>query len=454
MKNATDLYDYYAVLENLPDGLFIVDSNRIITFWNKAAEKMLGYTAEEIIGKTCDYFKSPTCLAARLLNETEKCPLFIHENIVRKRCMIKAKDGSIKYVIKNANVLKNNHGEIIGGIENIVDITEDVEAERRSHPHRQSKDISSLHNLVGASDTMRELYEMIELAKDSTASVVIYGESGTGKELVAQAIHSLGKRRSSPFIPVHCAALAESVLESELFGHVKEAFNGAISDRKGRFEEAHGGTIFLDEIGDLPLSIQMKLLRFLQEKEIVRVGDNKHLKVDVRIISATHKNLNKLIADGQFREDLFYRLNVIPILVPSLRERKNDIPLLVDHFLNKFSLEERNAILKCNPQVMDILSSYEWPGNVRELENAIHFAFISCKGDTIEPNHLPEQIVKYVLLGEKKAFTVDDIREKEQIESAIKMAGGRMIKAAKILGYSRVTLWKKVKQFNIDRKSF
>jgi len=454
MKKTTDLYDYYSILENMPDGMFIVDNNRVITFWNKAAEKILGYPAEEIVGKTCDYFKSPTCLAARSLHGNEKCPLFIYESIFRKRCMIKAKDGSIKYVIKHANVLKNDHGEIIGGVENIVDITEQEEAERLSHLRNQSRDITSLHNIVGAHDKMRELYEMIELAKDTTASVIIYGESGTGKEMVAQAIHYLGERRSSPFIPVHCAALAESVLESELFGHVKGAFTGAASDRKGRFEEAHGGTIFLDEIGDLPLSIQVKLLRFLQEKEIARVGDNKHIKIDARIISATNKNLNKLIADGQFRDDLFYRLNVIPIMVPSLRVRKNDISLLVEHFLKKFSQEEGKAILKCDPKAMDILSGYVWPGNVRELENAIHYAFVTCKGDTIQPDNLPEQIVKYVLFDEKKAYTVDDIREKEQIESALEMAGGKMIKAAKILGYSRVTLWKKVKQFNIDRKSF
>jgi PAS domain S-box-containing protein len=454
MNKTTDLYDYYSILENMPDGMFIVDNNRVITFWNKAAEKILGYPAEEIVGKTCDYFKSPTCLAARSLNENEKCPLFIYESIFRKRCMIKAKDGSIKYVIKHANVLKNDQGEIIGGVENIVDITEQEEAARLSHPRNQSQDITALHNMVGAHDKMRELYEMIALAKDTTASVIIYGESGTGKEMVAQAIHYLGERKDSPFIAVRCAAIAESVLESELFGHVKGAFTGAISDRKGRFEEAHGGTIFLDEIGDLPLSIQAKLLRFLQEKEITRVGDNKHIKVDARIISATHKNLNELIADGQFREDLFYRLNVIPIMVPSLRVRKNDIPLLVDHFLKKFSQEAGNAILKCDPKAMDILSSYAWPGNVRELENTIHYAMVTCKGDTIEPDNLPEQIVKYVLFDEKKAYTVDDIREKEQIKSALEMAGGKMIKAAKILGYSRVTLWKKVKQFNIDRKSF
>ena len=451
MKNATDLYNcYYSILENLPNGLFIVDKNRVITFWNKAAEKILGYRAEEMIGKTCDYFKSPTCLAARLSNENDQCPLFIYENIVRKRCMIKAKDGSIKYVIKNANVLKNDHGEIIGGVENIVDITEQEEA----HLRNQSQDMTSLHNLVGASDKMQELYEMIELAKDTTASVIIYGESGTGKEMVAQAIHYLSRRRSTPFIPVHCAALAESVLESELFGHVKGSFTGAISDRKGRLEEAHGGTIFFDEIGDLPLSIQVKLLRFLQEKEITRVGDNKHITVDARIVSATHKDLNKLIADGQFREDLFYRLNVIPIMVPSLRVRKSDIPLLVDHFLKKFSRDAGKLILTCDPQTMDILSSYAWPGNVRELKNAIHYATVTCKGDSIKPNNLPEQIVKYVLFDEKKAYTVDDIREKEQIESALEMAGGKMIKAAKMLGYSRVTLWKKVKQFNIDRKIF
>jgi transcriptional regulator with PAS, ATPase and Fis domain len=364
--------------------------------------------------------------------------------------MIKAKDGSIKYVIKNANVLKNDHGEIIGGVENIVDITEQEQA----HLRNQSQDISSLHNLVGASDKMQELYEMIELAKDITASVIIYGESGTGKEMVAQAIHYLGGRRSSPFISVHCAALAESVLESELFGHVKGSFTGAISDRKGRLEEAHGGTIFLDEIGDLPLSIQVKLLRFLQEKEITRVGDNKHITVDARIISATHKDLNKLIADGHFREDLFYRLNVIPIMLPSLRVRKTDIHLLVDHFLKKFSRDTGKLILTCDQQTMDILSSYAWPGNVRELENAIHYAVVTCKGDSLQPNNLPEQIVKYVLFDEKRAYTVDDIREKEHIENALEMAGGKMIKAAKILGYSRVTLWKKVKQFNIDRKSF
>jgi transcriptional regulator with PAS, ATPase and Fis domain len=295
---------------------------------------------------------------------------------------------------------------------------------------------------------------MIDLAKDTAASVIIYGESGTGKELVAQAIHYLGERKNSPFIPVHCAALAESVLESELFGHVKGAFTGAASDKKGRLEEAHGGTIFLDEIGDLPLSIQVKLLRFLQEKEITRVGDNKHIKVDARIISATHKDVNKLIAEGQFREDLFYRLNVLPIMVPSLRVRKNDIPLLVDHFLKKFSQEAGKPIIKCDPKAMDILSSYAWPGNVRELENTIHYAMVTCKGDTIEPDNLPEQIVKYVLFDEKKAYTVDDIKEKEQIESALEMAGGKMIKAAKILGYSRVTLWKKIKQFNIERKRF
>jgi len=444
--------NYDMILEKMVDGLFTVDENRVITYMNKAAEVILGYKKEEVTGKTCDFLKSPTCMGAILANKDGKCPLFSEKEIVRKRCVITAKDGSTKYLIKNAQVVREDDGRIIGGIENIVDITHQIEKDREINLLQQElKGRRSFCKIIGNHYSMQNIYALLDLAKDSNSSVLIYGESGTGKELVAQAIHTSSFRKDKPFIKVNCAALAETLLESELFGHVKGAYTDAIRDRKGRFEEADGGTIFLDEIGDLPPSVQVKLLRVLQEKEIERVGDNTRIRVDVHIIAATHKDLPKLILEGKFREDFFYRLNVIPISIPPLRERMTDIPLLVEHFIAKFCRETGKHIITCDEDTLDILMQYNWPGNVRELENAIEYAFVTCRTDTIRLFNLPEQVrngsqPQPVSIIQESVLQDD----KQQIVNALEVTRGNKTKAAQMLGYSRVTLWKKMKKFGIS----
>ena len=301
---------------------------------------------------------------------------------------------------------------------------------------------------------MRRLFDMIESTARSTAPVIIYGESGTGKELVAEAIHSLSARQNEPFLKVNCAAINEALFESELFGHVKGAFTGADSSRVGRFEAANGGSLFLDEVGDIPLTVQVKLLRVLQEQEIERVGDHRPIPIDVRIISATNKNLDERIQKERFREDLFYRLNVVPIEIPPLRERKADIPLLVDAFSRRIALRGGRKPANISQDAMECMLAYSWPGNVREVINALEYAFVSCQGDTIGLSNLP------AYLNKKKAGKENrggrgralDRRERERVLKALEANGGNRTKAAKELGVSRVTLWKKMKRIGITAR--
>jgi two-component system, NtrC family, response regulator HydG len=431
------------ILENMVDGLFTVDTDCTITYWNKAAEDMLGYSRNEVIGRTCDVLTSPSCMKSKSSDPNGKCRLFSEGKIVRRRCMVQTKDGSKRFIIKNARLLRDGQGAIIGGVENIVDITDQVKQEQQVQQlRRQLKGRSSCCKLIGSHHSMQKIYELIELSKHSTASVLILGESGSGKELVAHAIHQKSDRSAGPFVTVNCAALAESLLESELFGHVKGAFTDAIRDRKGRFEEASGGTIFLDEIGDMPLPVQIKLLRVLQEKVIERVGENRQVKVDVRIIAATHTDLPRLIRERAFREDLYYRLNVIPVCIPPLRERKTDLPLLVEHFLEKHACDSGLCMLKCSREALALLMQYDWPGNVRELENVLEYAIVTARGEEIGPDNLPDHMLK-----SRAADKSCD--ERERIEIALKRSGGKKAEAAALLGCSRVTLWKKLKHYGI-----
>ncbi|MEJ2069867.1 MAG: sigma-54 dependent transcriptional regulator [Syntrophobacterales bacterium] len=283
--------------------------------------------------------------------------------------------------------------------------------------------------------------------------MIIYGESGTGKELVAGAIHRLSPRHNGPFIKVNSAALHESLLESELFGHVKGAFTGADRTRVGRFEAAHQGDIFLDEVGDLPLSTQAKLLRVLQEKVIEKVGDHRPVPVDVRVISATNQDLLRLMAAGIFREDLYYRINVIPIHIPPLRERREDVPLLVEAFIERACLKNRKPITGISKEALDILVEYKWPGNVRELINTVEYAFVLCQERTIRPEHLPRQLSQKISKPAKansKVAVPNGIHQKEMIVKAIKQAGGKKGEAARLLGVSRVTLWKWLKSLDLQ----
>ena len=312
-------------------------------------------------------------------------------------------------------------------------------------------------NIVGNSHEMQEVYDHIATVSRSNTSILILGETGTGKELVAQAVHYASDRADKPFVKVHCAALPESVIESELFGHVKGAFTGAVSDRKGRFELAHGGTLFLDEVGDIPPTIQIKLLRVLQEREFERVGGTRTLKIDVRLIAATNRDLGQLVTQGLFREDLFYRLNVFPIHVPALRKRKSDIVLLADFFLERYAKANQKKVRRLSSAVIDMLMSYHWPGNVRELESCIERAVLVAEGDVIHPYHLPPTLQTAETAGGGSPGSLKylvESYERDLIRDALKSARGNMAAAARNLETTQRIMGYKVKKYGIDPRRY
>ncbi|MCX7794616.1 MAG: sigma-54 dependent transcriptional regulator [Thermodesulfovibrionales bacterium] len=328
---------------------------------------------------------------------------------------------------------------------------------------KQLRQRYNFSGLIGDSIKMQRVYELIEKVADTDSTILITGESGTGKELVAKTIHYNSSRADGPFVPLNCAAIPRDLLESELFGHEKGAFTGAISTRIGRFELANNGTLFLDEIGELDPSLQVKLLRVIQEREFERVGGVKTIKVDVRIIAATNRNLEEAVAEGKFREDLYWRLNVIPIHLPPLRERREDIPLLVDYFIKKFQRKRKGRALVIPPEAMSILIKYEWPGNVRELENLIERLSVLITDETVKIQDLPEKFIKSSAIREEAisnipAFTdegidlqkvVEDI-ERDLILKALQKAEGVRSKAATLLGINRTTLIEKMKRLGIS----
>lgn len=322
----------------------------------------------------------------------------------------------------------------------------------------QLKDRFRPSNIVGNSHEMQEVYDQIAMVSSSNTSVLILGETGTGKELVAQAMHYDSDRSARPFVKVHCAALPESLIESELFGHVKGAFTGAISDRRGRFEMADGGTLFLDEVGEIPPSIQIKLLRVLQEREFEPVGGTKTIGVNVRLIAATNKDLAAEAAQGSFREDLFYRLSVFPIHVPALRKRKSDVVLLADHFIERYARANRRAVRRLSSAAIDMLMSYHWPGNVRELESCVERAVLVAEGDVIHPYHLPPtlqtaEVADGVGSLDSLSYRVDAF-ERDLIRDALKSCRGNVSAAAKSLQSTPRIIAYKVKKFGIDPKAY
>jgi Nif-specific regulatory protein len=321
----------------------------------------------------------------------------------------------------------------------------------------QLKDRFRPSNIIGTSHEMQEVYDQIAQVSSSATSVLIQGETGTGKELVAAAIHYNSDRSDKPFVKAHCAALPENIIESELFGHVKGAFTGATGDRKGRFELADGGTLFLDEIGEIPPSIQIKLLRVVQEREFERVGDVKTIKVNVRLIAATNKDLQAMSAEGKFREDLFYRLNVFPIFVPPLHKRKSDILLLADHFLEKYSRDSGKDVRRLSSEVIDMLYSYHWPGNVRELENMVERAVLLTEGDVVYPHHLPPTLQTAEATGRRPESSLKesvDSFERDLIVDALKSTRGNMASAARSLKTTQRIFGYKVHKYGIDAKKY
>jgi len=446
------------VIDTMMDGLMVVDPEGVIISINKAMEKITGFSKDELVGESCAILNCDACFGTRAEGHDKYCALFKEGHVSRRKCMLRKKDGKPLYVNKNAALLKDSDGRVIGGVETLTDLTEVVTKEQVIYRlRRELSGEDGFHGILGKSSAMRQVFDLISSAAQSEAPVIIYGDSGTGKELVASAIHKLGPRRKAPFIKVNCAALSESLLESELFGHVKGAFTGADRTRVGRFEAANGGDIFLDEIGDLPLSTQVKLLRVLQEKEIEKVGDHRPLSIDVRILAATNKDLNRLMEEGRFREDLYYRIGVIPIYLPPMRERREDIPLLVETFINRIRLKTDKPITGMSKEALDLLFHYDWPGNVRELINVIEYSFVLCHEGEIMPNHLPARVTgkepRVTPKGRATKRQSDD-QERKRILQALESSGGNQSEAAKILGISRVTLWKRLKAFDIqvDRK--
>ena len=440
------------VVNTIQDGVMIVDTDGTIVSVNKALENITGYSNDKLIGKPCTILNCNICEIAREGKGEKWCSLFRTGAVSKRKCTLMKKDGVYIHVLKNASLLHDINGQVMGAVETMTDITELIEKDTQIEAFRRELQTENgFHGILGASASMQQVFDLISNASHSDAPVIIFGESGTGKELVAKAIHDTGTRRKKPFVKVNCAALTESLLESELFGHVKGAFTGAYRSREGRFEAAHGGEIFMDEIGDLPLSTQVKMLRVLEEKVIERVGDNRPIHINVRIISATNRNLKQLVEQGRFREDFFYRINVIPIIVPPLRERVGDIPLLADSFFRRIQLKNQKKIMGISNNAMELLMAYAWPGNVRELKSAFEYAFVTCQELLIQPHHFPPAVTiaqPAVKNTQKPLLNRTDMQKKQLIE-ALERAGGNQSRAADILGVSRVTVWNRMKKYDI-----
>lgn len=419
------------VLDNLKEGVVAHDLNRRIFFFNREAERITGFNRADVLGKDChEAFETPFCgNECSFLTNTPQI-----NNHREYQTYITTQTGESRLVEMSVTMMMDEEGQPFGVLASIRDITDLFHLKLAStHTH-------SFADIIGQDIKMINIFKQIEDLYDYDYPTHISGETGTGKELVASAIHKKSHRTVKPFVPINCGALPEGLIESELFGHVKGAFSGAIRDKKGRFELADGGTIFLDEVAELSKHMQVKLLRFLQERTFEKVGGEDSHSVDVRIISATNKNLKKEVEENRFREDLYYRLNVIPIHIPPLRERKTDIPLLVDHFLREASLRHHQKSFAISKASLSLMLDYSWPGNVRQLQNTIQYAIVKCNGNKILPENLPMEVrdVDNNLCGNvrRNKLTV------ETVQSALKRTAGNKAKAAKELGVGRATLYR------------
>lgn len=433
------------VFESMPTGVFaILDQNLNIATINKTASEILETDTASIMGKNAKEI---------LENKFPGIQNIIQETILNKSPVknfnleIEDQYGEINTYLVSTAITEESPGKDFGVVLVLHDISEVTRLRKVFIGER------SFGLLIGASPEMKELYGTIETIADFDTTVLIYGETGTGKELVARTIHNMGYRKNGPFIPINCSSLSSSVLESELFGHVKGAFTGAIQDRRGRFEMAEEGTVFLDEIGSMSLDLQVKLLRTIQERIIERVGSSKQRPIDVRIISATNQDLMELVAKKMFREDLYYRLKVFQIDVPPLRSRRLDIPILGDHFIEKINRVHGNRIIGLSKASKESLMRYSWPGNVRELENAIEHAMILSPGKIVEPQYFPPEIRHMQRDGSPPvpSSLKDPGMEEENIRRVLTSLGGNASKAAIRLGMHRSTLWRKMREFDIKR---
>jgi PAS domain S-box-containing protein len=454
--NSIEVNKYWGrVIDTISDALLIISKEGTILAANRSFEEMTGYTTAEITGQSCTLLRCDACEKNLTKNGRSWCTLFEspRANIRKCRCHIMRKDGTYMPALKNASVLYDEDGTLLGAVETLTDISELDRLDKRvAFLSQQLDDTDGYCGIIGRTVEMQNIFEIIEKAAQSDAPVIIQGESGTGKELVARAIHERGLRSNGPYVQVNCAALNASLLESELFGHVKGSFTGAFRDRMGRFETADGGDLFLDEIGDIPLSIQIKLLRGLETKQFERVGDNHPITVNVRIITATNKNLLDLIAQEKFREDLYFRINVLPIQLPPLRKRTEDIPLLVDTFMHRLKSKTGKPINGMRREALDRLLDYRFPGNIRELKSILQYAFTIAEKGPLDCRHLPPHLCEQPSAKPSPALNAKGQKEKQALVHALKRTGGNQTRAAQLLGVNRVTVWNRMRKYGLDLK--
>jgi len=434
------------ILDSVADGVFTVDAGWRVTSFNAAAERITGVKREDAIGRPCcDVFRASICESACALRST----LATGKSVVNKAVYIVDSNGKQIPISISTAILKDAKGKVIGGVETFRDLSQ-VEELRKELQARYT-----FADIVGRSQAMQQLFQLLPDIAASDSTVLIEGPSGTGKELFARAIHNLSRRQKKRFVAINCGALPDTLLESELFGYKAGAFTDARKDKPGRFAVAEGGTIFLDEIGDISPAMQARLLRVLQERVYEPLGAVEPAKADVRVIAATNKNLAQLVRKGAFREDLFYRINVIRLTLPSLRDRREDIPLLIEHFITRFNRLQGKDVVGVSDEVLARLMEHDLPGNVRELENIIEHAFVLCRGGLIQMQHLPPELRQNpagTALSTHGGMTLHAM-ERILIADALRRHGGNRAAAARELGINASTLFRKLKAMGIDPAS-
>jgi len=429
----------YAIMDSVADGLFTVDEGMHITHFNKAAEEITGVSAADALGKPCyEIFKSEACTGA--------CPMVeaiaTGQSIQREVDIVDLK-GRKKLISVSASTLYDALGNVMGGVETVRDLTP-INAIKE-----EIREKYSFRSLVSRNPAMRRLFDFMEDIAASNATVFLHGESGTGKELFARAIHDLSPRREGPMVIVNCGALPETLLESEIFGVRKGAFTGATENRPGRLEMCNGGTFFLDEIGDLPLPLQVKLLRVLENHEFQPLGARSPIKADVRFITATHRNLEEMVAEGTFRQDLFFRINIVTLHIPPLRDRREDIPLLVDMALQRFNLTYNKKVRSVAPEVLKLFLAHSFPGNVRELLNLIEQSVILCRGTEITLDHLPTSFLGQTQEQAQTVRRSGKMPTAGELQALLNRYSGNRIEVARELNIDRTTLWRWMKRLGV-----
>ena len=436
LGSAEVLLKLFSLLDQ--SGFYVLNHNQTVIFWSSGASALSGYSVTDVIDKPC-------------LRGLEISP---ERPTVEKSASSLPMQGSLQRLsfLKSGLPLFTSQGEFAGGV-GVLQVNAPGEPLAQKSLTQAPETMHNFQGILSRSPAMQAVFQIIENAAETTATVLVRGESGAGKELVARAIHHLSARRQQPFLAINCAALSSNLLESELFGHVRGAFTGAVKDHQGLFQRAQGGTLFLDEVAELPLELQAKLLRVLQERNCLPVGGHKIIDVDVRIVAATHRSLREEVKAGRFREDLMYRLRVVPIFIPPLRERREDIGLLIWHFIREHNAENFRQIERIEPLAMRLLLDYPWPGNIRELQNVVEYAFAVGRGTTLRLSELPPEFRELQLDRRspvvKSTAKVVGADEQQALQQALRQSQGKVSEAAASLGMSRATFWRKRRLYGV-----